>query len=179
MISLFPDGKKTKLTDLYGKTCENEAYFEIKAIDSYLYAAFYCFFKEKPKDMTAIHGKKVYRDECVELFIGNREKYYEIDVSAYNARFTALVQNPNNEPEPPEKEIEIAGLETSVEMQANYYEVVYKIPLDSLKAFGQLYFNAFRVEMVNGQRVSRAVSKTMCKSHHCSAAFLPVAFCDK
>ena len=174
MISLFPDKKVFAFSDLYGKPCENRAYFQITIDGLYLYGVFRCYFKEKPKDMTAVHGKKVYRDECVELFIGNRKRYYEIDVSAYNVCFVALVENPNNEPEPIAEETEIQGLETSVEMYGNYYETTYKIPIESLKEFGALYFNAFRVEMVKGERVSRSISKTECKSHHLPQAFIPI-----
>ena len=174
MTSLFLN-KKARLTDLYGKPCENETTFEINADNSYLYATFTCFFKEKPKDMTATHGKKVYRDECVELFIGTRKKYYEIDVSAYNMRFVALVKNPNNEPEPIAEETKIEGLETSIEWGENHYIASYKLPIESIKRFGEeIYFNAFRVEMVNGERVSRTISKTNSKSHHDSKAFIPI-----
>ena len=174
MTSLFLN-KKARLTDLYGKPCENEPTFEINADNSYLYATFTCFFKEKPKDMTAIHGKKVYRDECVELFIGSKKEYYEIDVSAYNMSFVALVKNPNNEPEPIAEETEIEGLETSIEWADECYIARYKLPIASIKRFGEeIYFNAFRVEMVNGERVSRTISKTNSKSHHDSKAFIPI-----
>lgn len=174
MTSLFLN-KKARLTDLYGKPCENETYFEITAENSYLYATFTCFFKEKPKDMTAIHGKKVYRDECVELFIGSKKEYYEIDVSAYNMRFVALVENPDNEPEPKATETEIDGLETSIEWADTYYIARYKLPIESVKNFGEeIYYNAFRVEMVAGERVSRAISKTNSKTHHNTEVFIPI-----
>lgn len=174
MTSLFLN-KKARLTDLYGKQCENETTFEINVDNSYLYATFCCYFKEKPKDMTAIYGKKVYRDECVELFIGSKKKYYEIDVSAYNMRFIAIVENPNNEPEPKATETEIEGLETSIQWADTYYIARYKLPIASIKRFGEeIYFNAFRVEMVNGERVSRTISKTNSKSHHNSEVFIPI-----
>ena len=38
----------------------------------------------------------------------------------------------------------------------------------------EIYFNAFRVEMVNGARVSRTISKTNSKSHHNSEVFIPI-----
>ena len=174
MISLFLN-KKARLTDLYGKPCENETTFEINANNSYLYATFTCFFKEKPKDMTAIHGKKVYRDECVELFIGSKKEYYEIDLSPYNMRFVALVENPNNEPEPKATETDIEGLETSIEWADTYYIARYKLPIESMNRFGEeVYCNAFRVEMVKGERVSRTISKTNSKSHHNTEAFIPI-----
>ena len=174
MISLYPN-QKTRLTDLYGRPCDNETAFEINADNSYLYATFTCFFKEKPKDMTAIHGKKVYRDECVELFIGSKKEYYEIDVSAYNLRFVALVENPNNEPEPIAEETEIEGLETDIEWADSYYIARYKLPIESIKTFGEeVYYNAFRVEMVKGERVSRTISKTNSKSHHNTEAFISI-----
>jgi hypothetical protein len=174
MTSLYLN-KKTRLTDLYGKPCENETTFEINADNSYLYATFTCFFKEKPKDMTAIHGKKVYRDECVELFIGSKKEYYEIDVSAYNVRFIALVENPNGDPEPEASETEINGLETSIEWLDSCYIARYKLPIVSVKEFGkEIYFNAFRVEMVEGKRVSRTISKTNCTSHHVPQAFISI-----
>ena len=175
MISLYLN-KKARLTDLYGKPCENETFFEMHADNSYLRIDFTCFFKEKPKDMTAIHGKRVYRNECVELFIGNKKEYYEIDLSAYNICFTAFVENPNSDPEPEVTETEIEGLETDVEWADSYYIAKYKLPTVSLRRFGEkLYFNAFRVEMVNGVRVSRAVSKTNSTSHHVPEVFIPIS----
>lgn len=171
MTSLFLN-RKARLTNLYGKTCENQTYFAINFDGSYLYVTFWCYFKEKPKDMTAVHGKKVYRDECVELFIGSKEEYYEIDISAYNMRFVALVENPNNEPEPKATETEIEGLETSIEMLETHYVASYKLPLGSLRRFGkEIYFNAFRIEMVEGSRASRALFPTGNATHHETSAF--------
>ena len=171
-ISLFPKGKIFVFSDLYGEPCENQATFQIAVFGEYLRWAFRCWFKEKPKDMTAVHGKKVYRDECVELFIGSRERYYEIDVSAYNMVFSAFVENPNGDDEPPAKEIQIEGLETSVKIGEAYYEVVCKVPMKTFAGLGELYFNAFRVEMQGGERVSRTISQTNSNSHHKPASFL-------
>ena len=172
MISLFPNGKSFGFSDLYGNPCENKAIFEIAVIGECLHWAFRCYFKEKPKDMTAVHGKKVYRDECVELFIGNRERYYEIDASAYNAVFTAFVENPNGEDEPPAKEIQIADLEINSEMFEEYYEVRCNAPMAIFRGLGELYFNAFRVEMRSGERISRTISPTNSNSHHKPKSFL-------
>ena len=138
-----------------------------------LYCVFRCYFKNKPKDMTAVNGKKVYRDECVELFIGGKSEYFELDVSPYNVSFYAIVEN-DGDPEPDFKEIENDDICITTQIHKDFYDVLYKIPLCELAVFPKLYFNAFRIEMIDGQRVSRSVFATDSTSHHVPDAFVRI-----
>ena len=193
MTSLFPNGYLVESTDeilpnfdnvsaqafpffdLWGNACENEAYLKMTHDGVYLYCFFRCYFREKPQDVTAIHGKKVYRDECVELFIGSKNNYFEFDVSPYNMQFFVLVDN-KGEPEPAFSEV-VGDFSTATVMQDSFYEASYKISLKELLRFGKkLYINAFRVEMKNGERVSRTISKTNSNLHHVPEAFISIRF---
>lgn len=188
MTSLFPNGytaPKTDATvdfdttvapvlsmcDLFGNPVTNDTFCKIVHDGQNLYVLFKSFFKIKPLPTFDKHGNKVFRDDCVEIFVGNKSTYLELDVSAYNVLFSAVITNHDGEIEIEEKD----GLaETSTVIKDGFYEVKYKIPLSNLKQFGDLYFNVFRVEMVDGARTSRASSKTDCLSHHETRAFMPL-----
>ena len=45
-----------------------------------------------------------------------------------------------------------------------------------LRFWKKLYINAFRVEMKNGERVSRTISKTNSNLHHLPEAFISIRF---
>ena len=155
--------------DLFGNTVPNDTLCKIAHDGENLYVLFRSYFKVKPLPTFDIHGNKVFRDDCVEIFIGNKTTYFELDVSAYNVLFEAIIKNDNMQLEIDEQK----GLTTTTaKIYDDYYEVKYQIKLESLKRFGDLYFNIFRVEMVDGKRTSRAVSKTNNLSHHVTEAFM-------
>lgn len=188
MTSLFPNGylaPKTEVVidfdsttapvlsmcDLFGNPVPNDTFCKLVHDGENLYVLFKSFFKVKPLPTFEKHGNKVFRDDCVEIFVGNKSTYLELDVSAYNVLFSAVIKNDNGDIEVEEKE----GLaKTQAVIKDGYYEVNYKMPLVNLKEFGDLYFNVFRVEMVDGARTSRSASKTDCLSHHESRAFMPL-----
>lgn len=155
--------------DLFGNDVPNDTLCKLAHDGEYLYVFFRSYFKERPQPTFNIHGNKVFRDDCVEIFIGNKSTYFELDVSAYNVIFEAIIKNNNMELEIDERQ----GLtKTTSEIFDEYYEVNYVIPLKSLEVFGELYFNVFRVEMVDGKRTSRSASKTDNLSHHVTDAFI-------
>ena len=188
MTSLFPDGYTANkvsevvdfdttsapvlsVKDLFGNPVPNNTLCKIVHDGEKLYVLFKSFFEIKPLPTYEVHGNKVFRDDCVEIFIGNRTTYFELDVSAYNVLFSAIITNCNMELDIVEKD----GLTvTEAEINDGYYCVKYEIPLCQLEQFGDLYFNIFRVEMVDGKRTSRSASRTDCLSHHQTRAFMPL-----
>lgn len=158
--------------DLFGGEVENAGYLKICTFNSYLVACFRCFYKEKPIDASTFYGNRVFRGECVELFIGSRNEYYELDVSPYNVRFFALIDENGQAIEQTD-----LGISTVAKWGDGSYEILYKIPLSKLKRWEKLYFNAFRVEGIcHEERFSRSVWKTDSLLHHVPAAFKRLKF---
>ena len=161
--------------DLFGNAVPNDTFCKLVHDGKTLYVLFKSWYSGTLEPTYHVHGNKVFRDDCVEIFIGNRSQYFELDVSAFNVLFSAIITNDNMQLDIEEKD----GLaKTTACIKDGYYEVKYEIPIDSLKVFGDLYFNIFRVEMVDGKRTSRSASKTDCLSHHETRAFMPLILAD-
>ena len=188
MTSLYPDNytaykvskvvdydttlaPKMGVRDLFGNNVPNDTFCKIVHDGKKLYVLFKSWYSGTLEPTFHVHGNKVFRDDCVEIFIGNRERYFELDVSAFNVLFEAVITNDGKSLDIDEQK----GLtKTTATIFDGYYEVTYEIELDSLTQFGDLYFNLFRVEMVGGARTSRSMSKTDCLSHHETRAFIPL-----
>ena len=160
-------GMELPFFDLYGGVVENKATMKICLFDAYLVAAFRCEYRKKPVDVSPLYGNRVFRGECVELFVGSKEEYFELDVSPFGPHFFALISSDG-------KSEQCADLDVATHSVwgEDYYEVMYRIPIALLSKWERLYFNAFRVEGVyHEERFSRAVFKTDCLLHHVPASF--------
>jgi hypothetical protein len=189
MISLFPDEFSALETTaecvkkgfdgvdapallfhgLSGETAPNSTRFKFAKDGENFYALFRCAYQDLPKDISPKHGNRVYRGECVELFIGDKERYFELDVSPYGVTFWALVlSDDTGEPQFIEQ---TDGFFAKATFFDGGYDVVLTVPFSSLKQFDNLYANAFRVENTGDDRVSQSLFPTGCKFHHVPSVF--------
>ena len=185
-IIVYKKGNKNEeyaFKDLYGNEPENQTKVVFECDDENLSLKFRASFTgvlpEKYKKKTG----KVYRADCVEVFIAFWEdlsSYYEFDVSPFNKMFASKIRNLNDEGIeciPCEKNL----VETTSRVFDGYYEVNYRIPF---KRFGItrtscIYLNAYRVEMLNGKRISRSLNPTYNKSHHVRSSFVKLILEDE
>ena len=189
MTSLFPNGFSVLTADensikqgfdgvnapsfafhgLRGEDVENQTLFKLVKDGTHFYAFFRCAYQETPKDLSGAYGNKVYKGECVELFIGDKDAYYELDVSPYGVGFWALV-TADDSGEPCFLE-EFDGFSAKTDFVDGRYDVTLKIPFEKLEKFEALSFNAFRVEKTGDERISQSLFPTGCKFHHVVSAF--------
>ena len=157
------------LFDLYGLPVPNMSFVRFGHFNAYLYAAFRCFFREMPEDVSGLYGNRVFRGECVELFLGGKKEYLELDVSPFGNRFYALIRQEGEEHSAEELPLPVT---TTEKWYNGCYEVVYRIPKEELSRFDELCFNAFRVEGVyHKERFSRAAFATNRPEHHVPESF--------
>ncbi len=169
-----------------GKETPRKTYFKMGYDHEGLIVKFKSEYAGELNGEYAQFGSLVYRHDCVEIFLspyGDLKRYYEFDVSPYNGLFAAKIYNIDNfdaEATPFEKN----PIKTWSKINETTYEVSYEIPfaaivkpqdLSNVKNLPWL-FNAFRVEVINGERTSRSLSPTGSRTHHNANAFVKIQF---
>ena len=176
IFGTISDGKETPL----------KTYFKMGYTGDALIVKFKSEYKGELNDAYAHFGSLVYRDDCVEIFLspyGDLKNYYEFDVSPYNGLFAAKIYNLNNF-DVDATPFESNPIQTQSKIYENTYEVSYRIPyscmvkaedLENVKNLPWL-FNAFRVELIDEERVSRSLAPTGSITHHNANAFVKIIF---
>ncbi len=173
---------KYKMTDLFGREPENNTYISFSYDENSLCVCFTAYFSKPLPQKYKRKTGKVYRSDCVELFLAFEKEssdYYELDVSPFNKTFFAKIKNLDdvNVQVFPWKEKQIV---TNSQVFDDYYEVVYTIPLWAFPEYkGDIYLNAYRVEMQKSKRISRSLFPTYSLSHHIKKSFKRLIFKDK
>lgn len=187
----FDEALKHSKTDIFGAVADGadtplKTFFKMGYTDDALIVKFKSEYVGELDEEYAQFGSLVYRHDCVEIFLspyGDLKNYYEFDVSPYNGLFAARIYNINNfdaEATPFEKN----PIQTQAKIYEKTYEVSYKIPyscivnaedLEKVKELPWL-FNAFRVELIDGERISRSLAPTGSITHHNANAFVKINF---
>jgi len=168
------------LVDVWGKEVPEKTLLKVAYDNERLYFLFRSEFDGTlPRKYYKKRGK-VYRADCTEIFIDFQEKqthYYELDVSPFNKTFTAYIENFDDE-NIKGKLVDKNILETYTKLHEHYYDTLYILPfknfiLDGMDKYScKIRFNAYRVKVENGKRVSRVLKPTMSLSHHIKNSFI-------
>ena len=167
------------MTNLYGEETENKTYICFRRDEENIYVKFKAYFSNPLPQRYKRKTGKVYRSDCVELFLAfeeNANDYYEFDVSPFNKTFAAKIKNLddcNVQAFPFQNGL----ITTTAKILDDYYEIVYSIPLRSFPEYkGEIYLNAYRVEMQKNKRISRSLIPTYSISHHIRKSFQKLNF---
>ena len=187
----FDEALKHSKTHIFGaiadgKETSRKTYFKMGYTNDALIVKFKSEYAGELNGAYAEFGSLVYRHDCVEIFLspyGNLKNYYEFDVSPYNGLFAAKIYNIDNF-EAEATPFEQNPIQTQTKIYEKTYEVSYKIPyscivkeedIEKVKDLPWL-FNAFRVEVIDGERISRSLVPTGSRTHHNANVFLKIVF---
>ena len=187
----FDEALKHSKTDIFGAVADGadtplKTFFKMGYTSDALIVKFKSEYAGELNGEYAHFGSLVYRHDCVEIFLspyGDLKNYYEFDVSPYNGLFAAKIYNIDN--------FDAEGtpfaenpIKTRAKINEKTYEVSYEIPFKAIVKSEDLsnvknlpwLFNAFRVEVIGGERTSRSLYPTGSRTHHNAHAFLKIKF---
>lgn len=172
------DAKTYTFTDVWNKETTEKTMLKIAYDVNNLYFLFRSYFDGVLPEKYRKKSGKVFRADCTEVFIcfdGDREHYYELDISPFNKSFVASISNPDNvniRIEMVDKDIIV----TKTQICEHYYDTLYVLPFGNFSPNCiencEILCNAYRVKIENNKRVSRVLNPTYALNHHIKDCFV-------
>lgn len=147
MITYFLQDNKTNNKPIY------KTQIDICKKENFLSFSFTAQGGGKFCPYSGIYNARHYEGDVCEVFIGNKNHYYEIEVTPDGSCLIMLINNAGNKVFSLDKYIENNFLKINVNRLDSGYFVEVLIPCDKLSIFDkQLYFNCFRIETDGGEK---------------------------